>query len=112
MLGFHEPIEGILSSKILGSPMAHDDAAWLAKSPALREKLIAVGLVDPETIPERVIIPTLDAVDKLMKKANLVWQVILVLSRYPVFLNHRTHRTNGNKSSHRNVIFPCVRCVP
>ena len=53
-----------------------------------------------------------DAVDKLMKKANLVWQVILVLSRYPVFLNHRTHRTNGNKSSHRNVIFPCVRCVP
>ena len=61
MLGFHEPIEGILSSKILGSPMAQDDAAWLAKSPALREKLIAVGLVDPEPIPERVIIPTLDA---------------------------------------------------
>ena len=47
-----------------------------------------------------------DAVDKLMKKANLVWQVILVLSRYPVFLNHRTHRTHGNRSSHRYVIFP------
>ena len=42
-LGFHEPIEGVLSSKILGSPLAQDDAAWLAKSPALREKLIAVG---------------------------------------------------------------------
>ena len=54
-------IEGILSSKILGSPMAQDDAAWLAKSPALREKLIAVGLVEPEPIPEKVIIPTLDA---------------------------------------------------
>jgi hypothetical protein len=53
-------IEGILSSKILGSPMAQDDAAWLAKSPALREKLIAVGLVEPEPIPEKVIIPTLD----------------------------------------------------
>jgi hypothetical protein len=54
-------IEGILSSKILGSPMAQDDAAWLAKSPALREKLIAVGLVEPEPIPEKIIIPTLDA---------------------------------------------------
>ena len=41
--------------------MAQDDAAWLAKSPALREKLIAVGLVEPEPIPEKVIIPTLDA---------------------------------------------------
>ena len=156
--------------------MAQDDAAWLAKSPALREKLIAVGLVEPEPIPEKVIIPTLDAfldgyikrhgksrkpatvavwkqvvanlkeympegirinqitaghanefheklkargmatttihkriqfarqfmhdaVDKLMKKANSVWQVILGLSRYPVFLNHRTHRTHGNESS-------------
>jgi integrase len=54
-------IEGILSSKILGSPMAQDDAAWLAKSPALREKLIAVGLLELEPIPEKVIIPTLDA---------------------------------------------------
>jgi hypothetical protein len=56
-----------------------------------------------------------DAVDKLMKKANSVWQVILGLSRYPVFLNHRTnrtHRTHGNESSPRYVIFPCVRCVP
>ena len=40
-----------------------------------------------------------DAVDKLMKKANSVWQVILGLSRYPVFLNHRTHRAHGNESS-------------
>jgi hypothetical protein len=169
--------------------MAQDDAAWLAKSPALREKLIAVGLVEPEPIPEKVIIPTLDAfldgyiqrhgksrkpatvavwkqvvanlkeympegirinqitaghakefheklkargmatttihkriqfarqfmhdaVDKLMKKANSVWQVILGRSRYPVFLNHRTHRTHRNESSPRHVIFPCVRCVP
>jgi hypothetical protein len=53
-----------------------------------------------------------DAVDKLMKKANSVWQVILGLSRYPVFLNHRTHRTHGNESSPRYVVFPCVRCVP
>lgn len=36
-----------------------------------------------------------DAVDKLMKKANSVWQVILGLSRYPVFLNHRIHRIHG-----------------
>ena len=53
-----------------------------------------------------------DAVDKLMKKANSVCQVILGLSRYPVFLNHRTHRTHRNESSPRHVIFPCVRCVP
>ncbi len=53
-----------------------------------------------------------DAVDKLMKKANSVWQVILGLSRYPVFFNHRTHRTHGNESSPRYVVFPCVRCVP
>ena len=33
------------------------------------------------------------------------------LSRYPVFLNHRTHRTHGNKSSRRYVIFPCIQCV-
>ncbi|MCY3004439.1 MAG: hypothetical protein NTV29_00505 [Planctomycetota bacterium] len=50
-----------------------------------------------------------DAVDKLMKKANPVWQVILGLSRYPVFLNHRIHRTHGNKSSHRYVMLPWFR---
>jgi hypothetical protein len=43
------------------SGLAQDDAAWLAKSSALREKLIAVGLVKPEPIPEKVIIPTLEA---------------------------------------------------
>jgi hypothetical protein len=43
------------------SALAQDDAVWLAKSSALREKLIAVGLVEPEPIPEKVIIPTLDA---------------------------------------------------
>jgi site-specific recombinase XerD len=43
------------------SGLAKDDAAWLAKSSALREKLIAVGLVEPEPIPEKVVIPTLDA---------------------------------------------------
>ena len=34
-----------------------------------------------------------EAVDKLMKKANPVWQVIPGLSRYPVFLNteHTEH---------------------
>jgi hypothetical protein len=47
-----------------------------------------------------------DAVDKLMKKANPVWQVILGLSRYPVFFNHGTYRTHGNKSSHRYVRLP------
>jgi hypothetical protein len=168
------------------SGLAQDNAAWLAKSSALREKLIAVGLVEPEPIPEKVIIPTLDAflddyierhgasrkpatvavwkqvvanlkefmpegirinqltaghaiefhemlkargmatttihkriqfarqfmhevVDKLMKKANPVWQVILGLSRYPVFLNHRTHRTHGNKTFPRFVMLPCIR---
>jgi hypothetical protein len=168
------------------SGLAQDNAAWLAKSSARREKLIAVGLVEPEPIPEKVIIPTLDAflddyierhgasrkpatvavwkqvvanlkefmpegirinqltaghaiefheklkargmatttihkriqfarqfmhevVDKLMKKANPVWQVILGLSRYSVFLNHRTHRTHGNKTFLRYVMLPCTR---
>jgi len=54
-------IEGILAAKILGSPMAQDDAAWLSKSPALREKLVAVGLVEPEPISARIVIPTLEA---------------------------------------------------
>jgi len=43
------------------SALAQDDAVWLANYPALRVKLIAVGLVEPEPIPEKVIIPTLDA---------------------------------------------------
>jgi hypothetical protein len=43
----------------------------------------------------------------LMKKANPVWQVILGLSRYP-FFNHRTRRTHGNESSHRDAILPVV----
>ena len=47
-----------------------------------------------------------------MKKDNPVRQVILGLSRYPVFSNHRTHRTHGNKCSRRYFVFPCVRCVP
>ena len=54
-------IESILSSKILGSPMPQDDATWLNKSPALREKLVAVGLIEPEPIPEKLVIPTLEA---------------------------------------------------
>jgi hypothetical protein len=153
------------------SGLAQDNAAWLAKSSARREKLIAVGLVEPEPIPEKVIIPTLDAflddyierhgasrkpatvavwkqvvanlkefmpegirinqltaghaiefheklkargmatttIHKLMKKANPVWQVILGLSRYSVFLNHRTHRTHGNKTFLRYVMLPCTR---
>ena len=38
-----------------------------------------------------------DAVDKLMKKANPVWQVILGLSRYPVFLTtEHTEHTETN----------------
>ena len=36
-----------------------------------------------------------EVVDKLMKKTNPVWQVILGLSRYPVFLYHRTHGPHG-----------------
>jgi hypothetical protein len=46
-----------------------------------------------------------------MKKANLVWQVILGLSRYP-FFNHRTRRTHGNESSHCYALLPCIRCIP
>ena len=53
-------IEGILSSKILGVPMAQDDAAWLAKSKSIREKLVAVGLVEPEPAAKRAKIPTLE----------------------------------------------------
>jgi hypothetical protein len=44
-----------------------------------------------------------------MKEENPVWQVILGLSRYPVFLNHRTHRTHGNKTFLRYVMLPCTR---
>ena len=53
-------IEGILSSKILGVPMAQDDAAWLAKSKSVREKLVAVGLVEPEASVQKLAIPTLE----------------------------------------------------
>jgi integrase len=41
--------------------MPQDDATWLNKSPALREKLVAVGLIEPEPIPEKLVIPTLEA---------------------------------------------------
>ncbi|MFN7733791.1 MAG: phage integrase SAM-like domain-containing protein, partial [Pirellula sp.] len=53
-------IEGILSSKILGVPMAQDDAAWLAKSKSIRERLVAVGLIEPEPAAKRAKIPTLE----------------------------------------------------
>jgi|SanBayMetagenome_1026888.scaffolds.fasta_scaffold05774_2 hypothetical protein len=33
--------------------MPQDDATRLSKSPALREKQVAVGLIEPETIPEK-----------------------------------------------------------
>jgi hypothetical protein len=46
-----------------------------------------------------------------MKKAIPVWQVIVGLSRYP-FFNHRTRRTHGNESSHRDAMLPWFRCVP
>ena len=36
-----------------------------------------------------------EVVDELMKKTNPVWQVILGLSHYPVFLYHRTHGPHG-----------------
>jgi integrase len=52
-------IESILSSKILGSPIAQDDAAWLAKSPLSKEKLVAVGLIQPEPVEEKLVVPTL-----------------------------------------------------
>ena len=41
--------------------MPQDDATWLNKSPALREKLVAVGLIEPEPIPEKLVIPKLEA---------------------------------------------------
>jgi hypothetical protein len=41
--------------------MPQDDATWLNKSPALREKLVAVGLIEPEPIPEKLVIPTLES---------------------------------------------------
>ncbi len=52
-------IESILSSKIFGSPIAQDDAAWLAKSPLLKEKLVAVGLIQSESVEEKLVVPTL-----------------------------------------------------
>jgi hypothetical protein len=52
-----------------------------------------------------------EVVDKLMKKANPVWQVILGLSRYPVFLNQRTHGTHVNKTISRCVMLQWIRRV-
>ncbi len=37
-------------------------------------------------------------------------QTVEALLLRPSF-NHRTHRTHGNKSSHRYVLVPCIRCV-
>jgi hypothetical protein len=33
--------------------MPQDGATWLSNSPAMREKLVAVGLIEPEPIPEK-----------------------------------------------------------
>ncbi len=41
-------VEGLLGAKIGGQPVPRDTAAWLANiGPALRDKLAAVGLVEP-----------------------------------------------------------------
>jgi len=85
----------------------HDAVDWkiIEENPFLKVKTQKSSVKVNEFVPREV-------VDKLMKKANPVWKVILGLSRYPVFLNHRTHRTHGNKCSPRYVIFTWFRCVP
>src|SRR5262245_36990435 len=42
-------VEGLLAARISGQPVPRDTAAWLTEvAPALRDKLAAVGLIDPE----------------------------------------------------------------
>jgi hypothetical protein len=53
-----------------------------------------------------------EVVDKLMKMANPVWQVILGLSRYPVFFTtEHTEHTEANSRT-GNALLPCVPCFP
>jgi hypothetical protein len=85
----------------------HDAVDWkiIDENPFCKVKTQKSSVKVNEFVPREV-------VDKLMKKANPVWQVILGLSRYPVFLYHGTHGTHGNKPSHCYVMLPRVRCVP
>src|SRR5262245_38312434 len=42
-------VEGLLAARISSQPVHRDTAAWLAEvAPALRDKLAAVGLIEPE----------------------------------------------------------------
>ena len=84
----------------------HDAVDWkiIDENPFCKVKTQKSSVKVNEFVPCEV-------VDKLMKKANPVWQVILGLSRYPVFLNHRTHGTHGNKTISRCVMLQWIRCV-
>ena len=96
-------VVSILAARILGSAIVRDDARWLSESPKIREKLERLNLISSgkiavdwkiidenpfckvrtqrSTVKVNEFVPR-EVVDKLMKKANPVWQVILGLSRY------------------------------
>ncbi len=96
-------VESMLAARILGSAIVRDDARWLSESPKIREKLERLNLISSgkiavdwkiidenpfckvrtqrSTVKVNEFVPR-EVVDKLMKKANPVWKVILSLSRY------------------------------
>ena len=87
----------------------HDAVDWniIDENPLCKVKTQKSSVKVNEFVPREV-------VDKLMKKANPVWQVILGLSRYPVFLHHGTHGTHGthgNKIISRCVMLQWIRRV-
>jgi integrase len=96
-------VDSMLAARILGSAIVRDDARWLSESPKIREKLERLNLISSgkiavdwkiidenpfckvrtqrSTVKVNEFVPR-EVVDKLMKKANPVWKVILSLSRY------------------------------
>jgi integrase len=86
-------LESILTSKLLGNPIAQDDASWLADAGAtVRPKLEAVGLVDPSPTSEKPAGKTLAAfLDDFVERHGptkkpatvIVWgQVVRMLNRH------------------------------
>jgi integrase len=79
-------IESILSAKILGSPIPQDDAVWLKKAPRFCKKLVAVGLLAPETVSPQAAVPTLaEFLDRYLERhagsrkpgTVAVWKLII-----------------------------------
>ena len=74
---------GGISWEIMGGLLRHSRRQDLDENPFCKVKTQKSSVKVNEFVPREV-------VDKLMKKANPVCQLILGLSRYPVFLHHST----------------------